>query len=93
MMRTTVVLEARGDLLAQLRLVAKSTLILRMPQFHWKLFMASQAEHTVAELKELLHGSLQPNPTSSQPDIIPTQHHPNPTQHHPNPILPIVMGY
>lgn len=87
MMRTTVVLEARGDLLAQLRLVAKSTLILRMPQFHWKLFMASQAEHTVAELKELLHGSLQPNsissnPTSSLHNIIPTQPNIIPTQYY-----------
>lgn len=76
-MKTVVGLEARSDLLAQMRLEAKSTLILMMPEFHLKLFLASQAEHTVAELKELLHGSLQPSPTSSQL----------------NPMLSVVTGY
>lgn len=59
MKKMVVGLEARSDSLALLRPVAKPVLLLRKPEFHFKLFTASQAQDLVSEPKERLPSSLQ----------------------------------
>lgn len=71
-----------GDFLALLRLVAKPELILRKPEFCFKLFTASQAKDLVAEPKELLPSCLHPNSVITGPcrrfcplcSIVPLRH-------------------